>query len=107
LYNDMKIDLKLNRKKTHNGELVKMYKFHLINTKRMSSKTRCDHVLSLEENTFLWGQDFSFYYMFKINFSGHNKIGEHGPRMPPLATGLPVKQKFRSGMKILLHYVFG
>jgi len=26
----------------HNGELVRMYKFHMINTKRMSSKTRCD-----------------------------------------------------------------
>jgi len=27
--------------------------------------------------------------------------------MPPLSTGLPVKQKFRTWMKILLHYVFG
>jgi len=27
--------------------------------------------------------------------------------MPPLAMRLPVKQKFRNWMKILLHYVFG
>jgi len=45
--------------------------------------------------------------MFKTNFSGHNEIGEHCLRMPPLTTGLPVKQKFRTWMKILLHYVFG
>jgi len=45
--------------------------------------------------------------MFKTNFSGHNKLGEHCSRMPPLATGLPVKQKFRACMKILLHYVSG
>jgi len=30
--------------------------------------------------------------MFKTNFSGHNKIGEHGLRMPSLAMGLLVKQ---------------
>jgi len=41
-----------------------MYKFHLNNTKKTSSKTR------LGGNTFLRGQDFSFYYMFKTNFSG-------------------------------------
>jgi len=45
--------------------------------------------------------------MFKPNFSGHNKTGEYYPRMPPLATGLPVKQKFRTWMKILLQCVFG
>jgi len=45
--------------------------------------------------------------MFKTNFSGHNMIGEHCPRMLPLATRLPGKQKFRIWMKILLHYVFG
>jgi len=39
----------------------------------MSSKTRCDQVLSFGGNTFLPGQDFSFYYMFKPNFSAHNK----------------------------------
>jgi len=61
----------------------------------------------LGENTFLAGQDFNFSYMFKTNFSGHNKLGEHCSRMPPLATGLPVKQKFRAWMKILLHYVSG
>jgi len=44
--------------------------------------------------------------MFKTNFSGHNKIGEHCPWMPHLATGLPVKKKFCTWMKILLHYVF-
>ena len=93
--------------KTPNGELVKMYKFHLINTKRTFSKTRCDQVLRLGGNTFSRGRDFSFYYTFKKNFSGYNMIGEHSPRMPPLATGLPVKQKFRTWMKILLHYVFG
>jgi len=43
----------------------------------------------------------------KQNFSGHNKIGEHCPLMPLLATGLPVKQKFCTWMKILLHFVFG
>jgi len=45
--------------------------------------------------------------MFKPNFSGHNIIGEHCPRMPPLVMRLPVKQKFRSWMKILLHCLFG
>jgi len=45
--------------------------------------------------------------MFKTNFSGHNKIGEHCPGMPLLATGLPVKQKFPTWMKMFLHYVFG
>jgi len=45
--------------------------------------------------------------MFKTNFSGHNKIGEYCPWMPPLAMCLPVKQKFHTWMKILLHYVFG
>jgi len=67
-----------------------MYKFHLINTKRMSSKTRCDRVLYvLEGNTFLLGKDFSFYYKFKTNFSGHYKIlgaqknwGEPPPNNP-------------------------
>ena len=41
-------------------------------------------------NTFLGGQDFCFYYMFKTNFSERNKIwgaqkkfGVHCPRMPP------------------------
>jgi len=64
-------------------------------------------------NTFLLGQDFSFYYVFKTKFSGQKKIlgaqkiGEHCPRMPPLATSLPAKQNFRTWMKILLHYVFG
>jgi len=48
--------------------------------------------------------------MLKTDFSGRNKIlraqkiGEHCPRMPPLATGLLVKQKFHTWMKILLHY---
>jgi len=37
--------------------------------------------------------------MFKTNFSGHNKIGEHCPGMPPLATSLPVKQKLALGWK--------
>ena len=27
-----------------------------------------------EQNTFLWGQDFCFYYMSKTNFYGHNKM---------------------------------
>jgi len=90
-----------------------MYKFHLINTKRMSSKTMCGQVLIFGGNTFLLGQDFSFYYMLKTNFCGHKKIlgaqkiGEHCPRMPPFAIGLSVKQNFRTWMKILLHYVFG
>jgi len=84
-----------------------MYKFHLINMKRTSSKTRCDQVLSLEGNTLLRGQDFSFYYMFKTTFSGHNMIGKHCPRMLPLATHLPAKKMFRTWVKILLHYVFG
>ena len=61
-----------------------MYKFHLNNTKRTSSKARCAHVLllSLGRNTFLRGQDFSFYCMFKTNFSGCNIIGEHPPECP-------------------------
>jgi len=78
---------------------LKMYKFHLINTKKTSSKTRCNQVLSLGGNMLLRGQDFSIYYMFKTNFSGHNIIGEHCPRIPLLATCLPVKQKFRTWMK--------
>jgi len=28
----------------------------------------------VEENTFLGGQDFCFYYMYKTNFSGRNNI---------------------------------
>jgi len=68
--------------------------------KKTTRKIRCDQVLSLGGNTFLRGQDFSFYYMFKINFSWHNVIGEHCPRMPSLATRLPVKQKFRTWVKI-------
>jgi len=40
MHNDTKIDFRLNRNKTHNGELVKMYKFHLINTEGMSSKPK-------------------------------------------------------------------
>jgi len=76
--------------------LLKTYKFHLTDTKRTSSKTRCDQVLSLGRNTFLRGQDFNFYYMFKTNFSGRNIIWEHCPRIPPLAKRLPVKQKFHT-----------
>jgi len=87
--------------------LVKKYKFHLIKTKKTSSKTRSDQVLSLGGNIFLRRQDFSFYYMFKTKFSRHNIIGEHCPRMRPLTTRQPVKQKFLTWMKILLHYVFG
>jgi len=76
-----------------------MYKFHLINTKRTSSKTRCDKVLSLGGNTFLRGEHFIFYYMFKKFFSGHNIIGEHCHRMPPwLRTGLHSKS-FALGWK--------
>ena len=90
------------------GELVTMYKFHLINTNRMSSKTRCDRVLRFRRKYIFLGQDFSFYYMFKTNFSGHKKILGHkklGSTTPdcPLATGLPVKQTFRTWIKILLH----
>jgi len=48
------------------------------------------------QNTFLGGQDFGFYYMFKTIFSGRNKIwgaqnkfGGNCSRMPPpVATGL-------------------
>jgi len=79
MHNDTKIDFRLNRNKTHNGELVKMYKFHLINTEGMSSKPKCDEVLIFGGNAFLRGQDFSFYYIFKLFFSGHNKMGEHCP----------------------------
>ena len=47
-------------------------------------------------NTFLGEQDFCFYYMFKTNFSGRNKIwGGHKrnlggitPEYPPVATSL-------------------
>jgi len=38
-----------------------MYKFHLINTKRMSSKTGCKQVLSFVGKCIFTGQDFSFY----------------------------------------------
>jgi len=50
--------------------------------------------------------------MFRAIFSGHKKIfgaqknwGALHPNTP-VATGLPVKQNFRTWMKILLHYVF-
>jgi len=50
-------------------------------------------------NTFLGGHDFCFYYMFKTNFSGRNKIwGEQKkfrgelPPMPPRGYG-PVGKK--------------
>jgi len=42
----------------------------------------------LRGNTFLGSQYFCFYFMFKINFSGHNKIWAHCLRMPPVAMGL-------------------
>ena len=49
-------------------------------------------------NTFLGGHDFCFYYMFKTNFSGRNKIwgeqrnlGGHGPRIPPRGYGPVVR----------------
>jgi len=36
----------------------------------------------LEGNTFLRGKDFSFYYMFKTNFSGHKKLEGLPPNAP-------------------------
>jgi len=51
-----------------------------------------------QKSTYLTGfEDFCFYYMFKTNFSGRNKIWggtkeilvELPPNAPPLATGLP------------------
>jgi len=66
-----------------------MYKFHLINKKRTSSTTTCDQVLSFGGKHNLRGKYFSFYYMFKTNFSGHNKIlgaqkmGSSAPECPP------------------------
>jgi len=50
--------------------------------------------------------------MFKTNFLGTIKFWGHKnwgalPPNAPLATGLLVKQKFRTWMKILLRYVFG
>jgi len=80
-----------------------MYKLQLINTKKTSSKTRCNQVLSLGGNTFLRGQYFSFAMCLKQIFPEKYNWGA----LPPLATRLPVKQKFRTWMKILLHYVFG
>ena len=44
----------------HNGKLVKMYEFHLINTKRMSRKTRCDQVLSFGGKYIFTGTRFQF-----------------------------------------------
>jgi len=60
-------------------------------------------------NTFLGGQDFCFYYIFKTNFSGRNKIweghkinfGGHCPRMSPRGYR-PVP----SNSKVFLKYVF-
>jgi len=47
-----------------------------------------------EANYILGWQDFSFYYMFETNFSGHKKIwgahkklGGHCPRNPPRGYG--------------------
>jgi len=47
------------------------------------------------QNTFLGGQDFCFYYMFKTNFAGHNTIwggtkifgGALPPNAPPHGYG--------------------
>jgi len=51
------------------------------------------------QNTFLGGQDFSFHYMFKTNFSGHNKVWgtqkiweDTAPECNPVATGLAVRE---------------
>jgi len=78
-----------------------MYKFHLNNTKRTSSKARCAHVLllSLGRNTFLRGQDFSFYCMFKTNFFGCNIIGEHPPECPPWLHAYLQSKRFTLGRK--------
>jgi len=88
--------------KTHNGELVKVYKFHLINTKKMSSKLGVIRYSFLEGNAFLRGKDFSFaicleqIFLGTTKFWGRRNVWGHCPRMPPLATGLLVKQKSRT-----------
>jgi len=82
-----------------------MYKFHLINTKKCPAKLGVIRYYVFGGNTILLGQDFSFYHVFETKLFGHKKIlgaqkiGEHCPPMPPLATSLPVKQNFRTWMK--------
>jgi len=62
-------------------------------------------------NTFLLGQDFSFYYIFKKTFLGtrkfwgHKGLGNTAPECPQ-GYGPPAKQRFRTWMKILLDYIF-
>jgi len=52
------------------------------------------------QNTFLGGQDFCFYYMYKTNLSGHNKVwetnnfGDTVPECTPVATGLAVRESY-------------
>jgi len=55
----------------------------------------------VEQNTFLGGQDFCFYYMFKTNFSGRNNIWGGtkeiwGNAPLPVATGLKLRIRSRS-----------
>jgi len=82
LHYNTKIDLRLNRYtvKTHNGELVKMYKFHLINTKRMSNKTSCDQVLRfVGKCIFMQTRFLVFTICF---FLGTIKLGSTAPESP-------------------------
>jgi len=58
LHNDTKTDLRLDRIKMHNGELVNVCKFPIINTKRISNKTKCDQVLSFGKKYIFAGTRF-------------------------------------------------
>ena len=59
-----------------------MCKFHLINTKRMSSKTTCDQVLSFWGKTFLRGKILVFTICLKQIFLGTIKLGSTAPNAP-------------------------
>jgi len=55
------------------------------------------------ENILVRRQDFSFYYMFKTNFSGHHKIWEStAPECLPVTSGL-----FGSTISKLKHQIRG
>ena len=62
--------------------MLKMYKFHLINTKKMSSKTRCDQVLSFGEIHFYGDKILVFTICLKQNFLDIIKLGSTAPECP-------------------------
>jgi len=61
-----------------------MYKFHLINTKRMSSKTTCDQVLSFWVKHIFYGDKILVFTLcLKQLCLGTIKLGSTAPQWPP------------------------